>query len=267
MSPTGILVVLLVIMTTASVILFQSYNYYRSLVKQRGSFRRWPIPSITLDQLDPIFHTNELGPTLETSVQFIGRGHLIVPGGTSDTEAWVLSVLSKKAKTIFEFGTCTGKTTYLMALNSSPEARISSLTLPPEKVNEYVMDAADSKRASERAISESGFTRFLYTGTPEEKKINQLFGDSKHFEEQPFEKKMDLIFIDGSHAYSYVISDSEKAFKMVADGGLILWHDYRGPSLNKDVYKALNRLAADRPLRHIEGTSFIVYRQPARTAG
>lgn len=265
MSLTNWLIVLLVIMTVASLILFQSLNYYRSLVKQKGAFRKWPIKLINLDEVDPIFKTNELGPTLESLVKFIGRGHLIVPGGTTDSEAWVLSVLSKKARSIFEFGTCTGKTTYLMAVNSPPDAQITTLTLPPDKVQDYLQDSSDSKRATERALSESGFTRFLYSGTPEEKKITQLFGDSKHFDQSPYRKKADLIFIDGSHAYSYVLSDSQKAFDMIADGGLILWHDYRGPSLNKDVYKALNQLSREKPLRHIEGTSLVVYRQPMST--
>ncbi len=63
---------------------------------------------------------------------------------------------------------------------------------------------------------------------PEEEKITQLFCDSKHFDEKPYTGKMDLIFIDGSHAFSYVMSDSEKAFKMIAPNSIILWHDYRG---------------------------------------
>ena len=242
------------------IIFFANYNYYRSLVKQRGSFGGWPIKSVSLPEVDPYFKTNEFGPTLDTSVQFIGRGHLIVPGGTSDTEAWILSVLAKRAKKIFEFGTCTGKTSYLMALNSSPDSEVITLTLPPDQVNNYTIDPIDSKRATKNALSESAFTRFLYTGTGVEKKITQLFGDSKNFDEKPYEKKMDLIFIDGSHALSYVNSDSQKAFRMISKGGLILWHDYRGPQLNKDVYKALNRLSKERQLNQIEGTSFICYK-------
>jgi hypothetical protein len=72
---------------------------------------------------------------------------------------------------------------------------------------------------------------------------------------------MDLIFVDGSHAYSYVLSDSDKAFKMLAPNGLILWHDYRGPQDTVDVYKALNRIAQDKKLTHIEGTSLVSYRK------
>ncbi len=254
------LILLLVITTSLSLIFFLNYNYYRSQVKQRGSLGSWPIKPISLPDVDPIFKVDEFGPTRDTLVEFIGRGHLIVPGGTSDAEAWVLSVLAKKAKRIFEFGTCTGKTSYLMALNSPSDTQVVTLTLPPDQVNNYTVDPVDSKRATKNALNESSFTRFLYTGTPVEKKITQLFGDSKHFDEIPYEKKVDLIFVDGSHALSYVYSDSEKAFKMVSDGGLILWHDYRGPYLNKDVYKALNRLSKEKPLAHIEGTSFIVFR-------
>ena len=252
---------LLCVVTTAlSLIFFYNYNYYRSQLKQKGSLRSWPIKSISLPEVDPIFKTNEFGPTLETTVQFIGRGHLIVPGGTSDAEAWVLSVLAKKAKQIFEFGTCTGKTSYLMALNSSPDARVITLTLSPDQVNNYAKDTVDSKKETQAALKESVFTDFIYTNTPEKEKITQLFGDSKHFDELPYERKMDLIFVDGSHALSYVYSDSKKAFAMVKPGGLILWHDYRGPFFNKDVYKALNKISKEKPLFHVEGTSFIGYR-------
>ncbi|HRI78563.1 MAG TPA: class I SAM-dependent methyltransferase [Cyclobacteriaceae bacterium] len=255
------LIILSVITTALSIIFFVNYNYYRSQIKQRGSFGEWPIKLISLPDVDPIFHVNEFGPTQDTQVQFIGRGHLIVPGGTSDAEAWVLAVLAKKAKTIFEFGTCTGKTSYLMALNSPADSEVITLTLPPDQVNHYTVDSEDSKSATRNALNESSFTRFLYTGTPVEKKITQLFGDSKHFDTAPYEKKVDLIFVDGSHALSYVFSDSEKAFRMVKDGGLILWHDYRGPSTNKDVYKALNTISKEKQLYHIEGTSFIVFRK------
>ena len=50
---------------------------------------------------------------------------------TSDYEAWIISSLSKISKKIFEFGTCSGKTTYLMGLNSCSDASIVSITLNP----------------------------------------------------------------------------------------------------------------------------------------
>ncbi len=71
----------------------------------------------------------------------------------------------------------------------------------------------------------------------------------------------DLVFVDGSHALSYVLSDSRKALRLVRPGGLVLWHDYRGPML-PGVYEGLNQLARELLLVHIAGTSLVAYRRP-----
>ncbi|MBS1950580.1 MAG: hypothetical protein OJF59_000769 [Cytophagales bacterium] len=253
-------VILITALLAANVWLLVKYNHYKHKYKQRGLFGRWPIKGISLEDLDPVFKSNEFGPTQAAEVCFIGRGDINVPGGTSDTEAWVLAVLAKKSTHIFEFGTCTGKTTYLVARNSPANAQITTITLAPDQLSTYEREADDSKKSTDDAVAESAFTRFLYSGTPEEKKIVQLFGDSKHFNEKPFVKKMDLIFVDGSHAYSYVLSDSQKALNMIAPNGIILWHDYRGPQDTEDVFKALNVLAKSKKLVHIKETSLVAYR-------
>ena len=49
-----------------------------------------------------------------------------VKGLISDYETWILSLMSKISLNIFEFGTCSGKTTYIMALNSPPQAKIKT---------------------------------------------------------------------------------------------------------------------------------------------
>ncbi|MBX7126522.1 MAG: class I SAM-dependent methyltransferase [Cyclobacteriaceae bacterium] len=241
------------------------YNYlkYRARIKHTGLLGDWPVKPCSLDEVDPIFHTNEFGPTLDAQVKFVGRGNLVVPGGTSDTEAWILATLAKKSQHIFEFGTCTGKTTYLMAANAPAGAKITTLTLEPSLLPEYKDESSDSKRAVRDALRESVFTTFMYSGTDVENKVTQLFMDSKNFDPTPYKGKMDLIFIDGSHAYSYVLADTEKAFEMVAPGGIILWHDYRGPFDTRDVYKALNKVASGKTLRNIKETSLVVYKQPA----
>ena len=50
---------------------------------------------------------------------------------TSNYESWIISVLSTISKNILEFGTCSGKTTYLMALNSDKDSKIYTITLNP----------------------------------------------------------------------------------------------------------------------------------------
>ena len=234
----------------------------RRLRKQAYLTGRLPIRSVLPHEIDPVFATGPHGPTRATEVAFIGRGQYDVAGGTSDAEAWILAVLAKGARRIFEFGTCTGKTTYLFARNAPSDAIITTVTLGPGDVQRYQRGAHDSRQETRFAMEESAFTEFLYSHTDVECKIVQLFADSKELDVAPWRRSMDIVFIDGSHAYSYVVSDSSKAMEMVAAGGLILWHDYAGRSHAPGAYRALNELARRTPLVRIEGTSLIAYRQP-----
>jgi hypothetical protein len=231
----------------------------RARQRQRGLFRRWPIPRATLDGLDARFRPDALGPTLAAEVRFVGRGPLRVPGGTSDTEAWILAVVARDARVMFEFGTCTGKTAYLWARNQPAGGTVTTLTLPPEQADQPRPAAGDDPVAVAYAREESRFSRFLYTGTDAEARIVQLWGDSKAFDERPFLSQCDVVFVDGSHAYSYVVNDSAKALAMVRPGGLVLWHDY-SPEC-PGVFRALNELANRLPLVHLEGTTLVAHRR------
>ncbi len=219
------------------------------------------IPTIPVDAFDPAFRSGPFGPTLESEVSFVGRGSLVVEGGTSDFEAWILAVLSKRAKLLFEFGTCTGKTTYLWARNSPPDARIVTVTLDPAEADRlYRAEQGDDPRDSAWAVAESKFDRFLYSGTDVERKVTQLFADSKTLDVTPWAGQCDVVFVDGSHAYSYVVSDSTKALQLVRPGGMVLWHDYAGPHMASGVRRALDELAARLPLVHVAHTSLVAYR-------
>ncbi len=233
---------------------------YHARIKQRGLLGQWPLPVIPLHEFDPVFKPGPTGPGLDTEIRFIASYH--VQGGTSDLESWVLGVFAKRARCIFEFGTCTGKTTHLLAANSPPEARVHTLTLPPGLETDYRAESGDDNLDTRIAHEESIHIHFLYEGTETETKVVQHFGDSKAFDTTFLEGQCDLIFIDGSHAYSYVISDSHKALDMIRPGGIVLWHDYRGPRQTRGVYRALNELARDIPLKHLRGTSLVAYRAP-----
>jgi predicted O-methyltransferase YrrM len=230
--------------------------------KRRSYSARSPIPTVSIDAFDPAFRPGPFGPTLDTEVSFVGRGSLVVAGGTSDFEAWILSTLSKQAIVLFEFGTCTGKTTYLWARNSPIEARVVTVTLGPDHAAAlYRAESGDDERDSRYALDESAFTKFLYTGTAVAGKITQLFADSKALDVTPWAGQCDLVFVDGSHAYSYVVADSEKALQLVRPGGIVLWHDYAGPHQSAGVRRALDELARRIPLVHIAQTSLVAYRR------
>jgi predicted O-methyltransferase YrrM len=230
--------------------------------RERNVLGRWPVPTRPLTALDPIFRVTDFGPTRDAEVVMIGRGGLNVPGGTTDTEAWILSALAKRATLMFEFGTCTGKTTYLWARNAPADAKVVTVTLRPEDRSAYVRAAADDERDTSFALRESEYDEFVYSGTDVQGKVVQLFGDSKELDVSPWAGRCDLVFVDGSHAYSYVTSDSRKALELVRPGGIVLWHDYAGPRHSKGVYRGLNELVKERDLFHVAGTTFVAYRRP-----
>ena len=225
-----------------------------------------PIPTCSLADFDPLFAPHPVfGPTLATEVRFVGRGSMHVLGGTTDVESWILAVLAKRARRLFEFGTCTGKTTYLWAVNSPAEARITTLTLPPDATDTLVRSGDVDAIAVDIAAQESVCTDFLYSGTEAEHKVAQLFGDSLAFDETPHVGACDIVFVDGAHSYTYVASDTQKALRMVRRGGIVLWHDYYGPHGGApDVYRLLTELAARLPLVHLEGTALVAYRAEPR---
>jgi predicted O-methyltransferase YrrM len=232
---------------------------HRARRRRRNIFSAWPIPSIAPGDIAPALHTGGLGPVAASEVVAIANYR--VPGGISDLESWVLCNLAKTARLVFEFGTASGKTTYLLARNAPPEARVVTLTLDAAAPQAYRVDARDAPDAKRAALAES-LAAFVYQGTPAERGITQLFGDSKAFDETPYAGRCDLVFVDGSHARSYVESDSRKALAMLRPGGHVLWHDYAGPRHARGVYEALNALAQELPLRRIDGTMLVVYRKP-----
>lgn len=254
-----IISVVLAIMCAYAVrgLLYYQRKAYRLAHKVAGG----AIGMITPPELDGVFEFTEHGFARSTAVLYIGRGSMSVIGATSDYEAWILAVLAKRASRIFEFGTCTGRTTYLMAANAADDATVTTLTLPPAERDTYQAGEKDSTQALDNALAESAFTSFLYSGSDVEHKVRQLFMDSKQLDVTEHSGQYDLIFIDGSHAYSYVKSDTEMAMRMIRPGGIIAWHDYRGSyGDTKDVYVYLNELAATKKLKLIEGTSLVVYR-------
>ncbi|MGE5565556.1 MAG: O-methyltransferase [Parcubacteria group bacterium] len=235
------------------------YRVRLKLRRYKGKPYGSRIGSVPIWELDPLFEITETGPSRRTEVAHIAAVRVV--GGVSDLESWILCCLAKQSRNVFEFGTATGKTTYLMA-RSSPEARIVTLTLAPDQTAHARHDSRDDAAAIEAARSESSFDTFVYSGTDVEPRIEQHFGDSKVFDETPYAGTMDLIFVDGDHTESYIRSDTEKAMRMLAPGGWLLWHDFRSRDEVPGVWRFLHELNGTLALRHIEGTALVAYRKP-----
>ena len=229
----------------------------------KNFFFKKKIPENSVKNIHPIFETDLKNLNFPT-VKYITK-FFIVPSGsniigmTSDLEAWILCMMSKISKNIFEFGTCSGKTTYLLALNSPDEAKITTLTIKSDE--KIYISKGESKAAFRNIFNESKYEEFMFTNTDVEKKINIRFINSLKFNEQEFIGKCDLIFIDGGHTYSIVKNDSEKAFKMLSKNGYIFWHDYAlGKRSAKDVVKYIHEISKTKQLYSISGTSLVYYK-------
>jgi predicted O-methyltransferase YrrM len=223
------------------------YHLYQ---KEDGSKNQTPIDPYIIPKTD-VFELFGIGDAVYEGVYECGFGH------TTEFELKVISNLVKKAnpKRVFEIGTFQGRTTLNMALNSSEQTEIITLDLPASELNSTQMEIEDGEvRYVDKDISGE---RFM--GHAASFKIKQVLGDSASFNFETYKQTIDLAFIDGSHAYKYVINDSEKVLTIMRPGGLIIWHDYT----NWDgVRAAMNELynTDDRfkNLKHIGGTSIVV---------
>lgn len=160
-----------------------------------------------------------------------------------------------EAQTIFEIGTFDGRTVLLLAMNSSRDTRLFTLDLPTAACERlaYHTDPSDRKYLPGAGRS----VGLQYAGTAFASKVTQLYGDSATFDYSPYYRQMDLVFIDGSHSYEYVRSDTDNAFKMVSDRGVIVWHDYR--PICPGVRRCLNELSERVQLFQIAETSLVVH--------
>ena len=156
-------------------------------------------------------------------------------GGVSLYELFVICAVARhiKAQRIFEIGTYEGNTTLNLALNTEPGAAIFTLDLPnalmaqqsdPEIVNQYSNGVVVGRRFEGELVAT---------------KIKQLWGDSLVFDFGPFLNSMDLVFIDGNHAYRYVKSDTRNALRILSrrnqGRACIVWHDCHYDSEVKEV--------------------------------
>ncbi|MFA7209047.1 MAG: class I SAM-dependent methyltransferase [Parcubacteria group bacterium] len=166
-------------------------------------------------------------------------------------------------KNIFEFGTFDGRTTLNMAINTSDKSKIYTIDIPVSlmdntKFKLYSKIIRGVKVRDDINYIDKAKVGLRYKNKNGSEKIEQLFGDSATFNYSPFYDKMDLIFIDGSHAKDYIINDTETAMHMAKTGCVILWHDYGSW---EDVTNVLNNYFINdkrfSELKRIKGTRLV----------
>ena len=175
-------------------------------------------------------------------------------GNVSLLELLVLARLVRELepRRVFEIGTFDGRTTLALAMNAPDDALVFTLDLPAES------PTALSIERSERAFVDKPVSGARFIGTHAARKITQLYGDSATFDFSPY--RAELVFVDASHAYEYVLNDSARALAMLGDSpGVIVWHDYgEWPGVTRaldELARSDSRFAA---LRWVRGTSLAV---------
>ena len=138
------------------------------------------------------------------------------------------------ARRMFEIGTYLGRTTLHLA-KVAPDARVWTLNLPPE---------ADPRIAP--------LLGSYYRGRPEQKRIHEIWTDSRSFEPGDLVGTMDLVFIDADHSYEAVMADTQRALGLLRPGGVLLWHDYAAKS--PGVVRFAHDFAQTRPIFRIKHT-------------
>ena len=204
----------------------------------------WSAKEITTFPLESFFET-----PLQTTV----IPNTYKDGNTSPLELLILSsfVVLKKPKTLLEIGTFNGLTTLHLALNSPPSSVVHTLDLPllyPTKKSCF--DQEDLKFIESKERENVLFKKFSIDN------IQMHYGNSLEFDFLRF-GQLDFAFIDGGHSYEIVKNDSEKTLKNLSHGGTILWHDYEPNT--PGVFSYLNELSKTHALKHIEGTSLVIF--------
>ena len=176
--------------------------------------------------------------------------------GQSPLEILVLCGLAKerRPRLILEIGTFQGFTTLLLAQNTPPETRLVSVDLPSGSVEtayQLTEPGLVAKRGSRSSCAG------LWEKYAVHERITQILCDSAKLTPKDLPDGIDFIFVDGSHNYEYVRSDTELAFKVLAPGGIVLWDDFN--TQKPGVFKYLNELASERALFHVKETDLVFF--------
>jgi predicted O-methyltransferase YrrM len=111
---------------------------------------------------------------------------------------------------VLEIGTDNGGTLYLLAWASAPDARLLSVDIRDYPRRRRWLYRSLGRRG-QRVEVHCGDSRLTATRTAVE----------RYFREEP----LDLLFIDGDHAYESVRRDYELYAPFVRAGGIIAFHD------------------------------------------
>lgn len=188
------------------------------------------LPCITAEQIIPSFSTSEV------TVRDLPRGQWATP--LVDTLTIIKAAIGFKSKRILEIGSYKGATARLLAENTPQDSYIWTLDVDPQHGE-------------------------AYRDTPYENRIQRLVGKAT-VEVLEGQGPFDFIFVDADHDYESVFMHSAVAFRYLAPGGVILWHDYHqnnylhgANGIGEALLQASKKFG--KQIISIEGTTLAIY--------
>ncbi len=164
--------------------------------------------------------------------------------------------IANSSQSIFEIGTFDGRTTLNLAANAPSDGKVFTLDLPRENMD----NAQGTISRADRPYINKKTSGARFAGSEHEHKITQLYGDSAVFNFSNHFNNIDFVFVDGAHTYDYLMSDTDRAIKMLRSGkGVIAWHDYgRDNGATRALNDLFNNDARFKNIKRINGTSLVV---------
>jgi hypothetical protein len=158
------------------------------------------------------------------------------------------------ARSYFEIGTFLGVETLNVAMNLPEDAVVYTLDLDRESFQEI----AGTQMENDRHLSELHMARkknLAFMGTPFEKRITCLTGDSTRFDYAPYRGRIGFVYVDGGHDLQTVRADTQNALTLLppASPGCVAWHDYGNP-MCPDLTRFIEELAGELTIYHVEET-------------
>ncbi len=168
---------------------------------------------------------------------------------------------------ILEFGTYLGYTTRLLLENSLSDSRVTTVDLPNSTAfDSSVVNASEPQLHSSDSLNDKFLTwqrslhgAYYLRNLPSEAKLrlHEIEADSRTLSPEDFPNSLDatycFAFIDGGHDKPTVKSDSALAFSVIAERGVLVWHDFNS-QIHRDVTLVVNSLSESSRIYSIENT-------------
>src|SRR5262249_10029216 len=97
-------------------------------------------------------------------------------------------------------------------------------------------------------------------------KLSLQVGDSLRFDFDQL-APLDFAYIDGAHDLEHVLSDTQKVYAALREGGVIIWHDFDSPTPWVHVRQALAQANLPETILHVAGSQVaFLFKQPQPAA-